>query len=925
MTKKFILSLTLLFCSLTILAQRQNINGSIIDTSRTPLVTATVMLMTPDSIFKSFATTDGEGDFVLESVPQGDYYIQVNFLGYLAYFQDVVVGDKPVDLGVITMQTESKVFDEVVVMGERNPVEINKDTISYNAASFKTQVNADVEALLKKLPGVEVDRDGNIKAQGEDVNRVLVDGKEFFGTDPKIATKNLPAEAVEKVQVFDKKSEEAEFTGIDDGERNKTINIELKDTHKKGTFGNVEAGGGDEGRYEGRLSLNRFSDKSQISILGMGNNTNQLGFSFNDYVSFSGGMSNAFSGGGGRFRSGGGTGGIPLDFNNDRKGINSTWAGGVNFNKDWGKKTKLRSNYFYNWTGTDLQELIDRKYTLPDRGYSTFDDMDSDSKQFNHRINATFEHELNNGHSLRLTSNITIAEGNNESTNANQIVGDDGTLQNDDNRNNTSSNNQLNINTSLLYRKKFKKKGRSLSATLALSDNDHDTESTLESMIGYYLRNPRIDTIEQLSGALNDSRTYRIESSFSEPLGNNWFAQVNYRWRKNDYDALVNVYDDYLTDPLFNSFLSNHYQNGYLYNQLGFQVTRSRESSSLTIGADYQNSSLDGKNISDDVNVNRNFNFILPYLRYNYYFTSMKSFRLRYNAQVREPNVQQLQPVRDNSDPLNLRLGNPDLKPEYSHSANLGFSLFDQFNFITFFSNVRLTYTKDKISTQQTIDDQNVRISKPINVKDDFTTNGFISFGAPIKPIKWTFNLSPSVTFNRGISYINEVSNITKLTNHRYTLRFENRKKELFDVGLGGTFGFNNVTYDINEDLNQKYINHRAFVDFGIISEKILTFNTSFDYSIYENKDTGLKSEIPVWNASISKTFLKNKVGELKFAAFDLLDRRQGITQDAALNYIETRMSNTLGRYFLLSFRYNIRTGVAPAPTPNFKMWRGRR
>lgn len=299
--KRFILSALLLITGCA-MAQKFIIKGTVTDSSRAAMPSATVMLMSAkDSSLVNFTVTDAQGGFELRNVSRGDYRVQITFVGFAPFSKSVLASDfvsPVVSVGELQLQPATKQLDEVLVMGEKAPVTVKRDTIEFNAGSFKTQANANVEDLLKKMPGIQVETDGSIRAQGEQVQRVMVDGREFFGRDPKLATRNLPADAVDKVQVFDKKSDQAVFTGIDDGQREKTINLELKEEKRNGAFGTLTAGGGTDSRWQGRASINKFGKGSQLSLLGMGNNVNEQGFSIDDYMNFSGGTRQVMGGGG---------------------------------------------------------------------------------------------------------------------------------------------------------------------------------------------------------------------------------------------------------------------------------------------------------------------------------------------------------------------------------------------------------------------------------------------------------------------------------------------------------------------------------------------------------------------------------------------------------------------------------------------------
>ncbi|MCB0634469.1 MAG: hypothetical protein KDD15_32270, partial [Lewinella sp.] len=422
--KQRLLLLLIFLSGLTTVALRAqspknfDLKARVIDAEdQTPLVSATVMLLSvQDSALISFGRSEDDGSLGMKRVPNEQaYLLRITYLGY--HMKDVLlpfpVNEALLDLGTIKMQTQSALLNEVVVAEEHIPVRINKDTIEYNARAFKTTPNAPVEDLLKKLPGMEVDRDGNIRAQGERVEQVTVDGKEFFGRDPKAATRNLPAEAVDKVQVYDKKSEQAEFSGVDDGSRQKTVNLELKDDFKKGAFGSAEAGYGTEDRFNLKGSLNRFSPKQQFSVIGMGNNINRQGFSFDDYMQFTGAMRRMMSGGGGTMR---------LTFNSDEMdfpidfgantGFTDTWAGGLNYNRDWSKGNELTASYIFSNLDRNTETDTYRENYLSDGKLIFEDHADEDNLRQFHRFNVGLERELDSLNQIQW--NLRLLSSHNE-------------------------------------------------------------------------------------------------------------------------------------------------------------------------------------------------------------------------------------------------------------------------------------------------------------------------------------------------------------------------------------------------------------------------------------------------------------------------------------------------------------------------------
>ncbi|HET9053943.1 MAG TPA: TonB-dependent receptor, partial [Cyclobacteriaceae bacterium] len=431
---RLLVLLTAVFAAQALYAQKITVKGKLVDSSEIPLPMATILFLNPkDSTLLNFGSTNKDGLFEVKNLNRAEYLFKVTYIAQAPLY--VMISPKPeeviIDLGIQKMEPESTLLGEMEIRGARAPVTIKKDTIEFNAGSFKTQPNAVVEDLIKKMPGMEVDNDGTIRAQGETVQRVTVDGKEFFGRDPKLATRNLPADAVEKVQVFDRKSDQAQFTGIDDGQREKTINLELKEEKRNGMFGNAIGGYGTDNRFMGKLSLNRFSKGQQLSVVGTANNINEQGFSFDDYMTFTGGA-NAFAGGGGGTRTitigGGGGGGAGMQLGGGQtNGLMNTYGGGVNFNKDLSRKTKLNANYFVNYLDHDIIQETDREYFNTTNFKYYRDSTIQRSTNLNHRLNVIVDHEFDSANSVKWTNSVTYSDTESEQINGSKNMAEDGT------------------------------------------------------------------------------------------------------------------------------------------------------------------------------------------------------------------------------------------------------------------------------------------------------------------------------------------------------------------------------------------------------------------------------------------------------------------------------------------------------------------
>lgn len=920
-------SLFTLHFSLPNFAQKINFKGSVRDTANRPLEGATVMLMEPkDSSLVTFARSQSSGNFELKNLDRQAYLLKITFLGLRPYNQLIQPTD--VNLGEIRMQAIPKDLNEVVIRGERSPVTIKADTIEYNADSFKVQPNAVVEDLLKRLPGVEVEKDGTVKAQGQQVRRVTVDGKEFFGHDPKLATKNLPADAVDKVQVFDRKSDQAQFTGIDDGQREKSINLTLKEEKKKGAFGNVNAGLGPDSRYSTRASINRFTKTKQIAFLGMGNNVNQQGFSIDDYMNFTGAAQRMMSGGGGvrlSFNSDEDSP-IPLNFGGRNNGFVRSWGGGLNYNNQINKKTDLQSNYFYN----DLNQLIEREVNretfLPNGSFKTQQNTAQSTQNTTHRANLTLDHKIDSLNSLKWTNNASYAINSAQTGSGSSSRNQNGLLENEGARQSLSKGNNWRINSELLWRHKFNKKGRTLSTNFILGIDQNDRNGTLNAINTFYATNgqkQRIDTLRQTNTQTNDRFNYGLTASYTEPIAKRKYLEFNYAFQQSRNDVNRQVFDVNQEGrvPRFNALLSNQFRNNFTYQRGGFNFRVNEKLYNFSAGLSVQQSKLEGDLILQKTQINRTFVNALSNARFQYNFSTSRNINLTYDTDVREPSIQQLTPIVDNSDPLNVVLGNPNLRPEYNHRANLNFFSFNQLSFSNFFAFLNLTYTTNKIANGQQIDEKLVRTYQPVNVKDDYNLNANIAKGFRIKAIGTRVNLSTNLLMNRGITPVNGIDNRTCRLESRNTLRLEYRYKEIIDISTSAAIAYNQTAYSLNNALNQSFVNQNYDVEGNFKLAKTLNFSTALDYSIYNFAGSSFNQKVPLWNASISKFFLKNNRGELKLSVVDLLNRNVGISRNAQMNFLQDERIRSLGRYFLLSFTYSLK-GLGGLPSGGVRIIR---
>jgi hypothetical protein len=905
---------------------RVTVKGTLIDSSQTALSGATVMLLLPkDSSLVSFGRTTDKGTFEFRGVRRGAYLFKASYVGYLPVQQDFTTGDgEGTDLGTIRLKPIAKELFEVVIKTAKAPLSIRGDTIEYNASSFKVPPGSTVEDLLRKLPGMQVDQDGNIKAQGQDVKRVTVDGKEFFGGDPKAATKNLPADALSKVQVFDGKSEQARITGIDDGKKEKTLNLELKEDAKKGAFGKVTAGVGTKERAELKGNYNRFNKKEQFSVLGFGNNTNQTGVSFDDYQDFRGSQSFNFGddatfgfSSGGRFITfDDDNTAVPLGGNRNR-GFSNNFGLGVNYNYTT-KKTKLSTNYFYNQSKQALEALLNRETFLPrPRGsLLTTDDNTRFTFNGNHRLGVRWEANLDSSNTLLLLINGRGNTGN-ERFDSNQLLNelDSNRAELPDRQGQTVIDNDnefdaLTLSSSLIYRHKFRKKGRNFAASVSYNRNNSDGLNFQRSDNTFPDRAPL--RINQRVENESEREEYRSSLLFIEPFAKKfyWETFYNVSLRRDEVDR--NFFDRTESGEQFNATLSRYYTNRLLFNRLGSSVRYSHKGLNLSAGLAAQQFNQQGQFAVDQAassftEVNRSFFNLLPNASLNYDLKKNRYLYGGYSVDTRQPSTRDLQPIEDNSNPRYIQVGNPELLPALNHNVNLGFNKFNPGTFVNLFLGLNYTYNVNQIVYNQTVNEQLVTRTQPVNLSGGQNAGGYFGFGFPLKKTKATMNLNTSLNFGKSPIYINGILNQTFTDNLNLNLRLDLTPSNKFTLYSSAGFNLTDAQYSINTTQNSQFTNQTYTADGNAEFGKGLFLNANFNYRIFQNPRFGINQDVPILNLALYKIFLKSKKAEVRLTAYDVLNRNLGVTQSQTANFVTTERVSTLARYFMLSLTYNMR------------------
>ncbi len=926
MRKIFLLILSICFTTGLLAQKNGSVKGLAFDTiSKQPVAAATItVLEKKDSSLVTFTMTGNDGRFELKGLANGEYRLLITHINYHNSNSLFTVSDvaKNADLGNVTMNDAVKVLAEAVVRTEAPPVTLIGDTVQYNAGSFKVQPNASVEQLLKKLPGIKVDKDGTIKAQGEKVTKVLVDGKEFFGNDPKIATKNLPADAIDKVQVYDKQSDQAQLTGFEDGNYEKTINLKLKKDKKKGVFGKVNAGAGNKERYEGKFNVNSFKGARQFSAIGMGNNTNAEGFSFMDILNFTGEMARMQRSGGGNINinvSGDEAAAMGVGGGGRNSGINTAWGGGLNYNNIIGTKLDFQSNYFYNRYNPKQESHIQRQYFLPDSSYYYNQNSFTDNLSNSHRFNLNTLYQIDSMNSIRITPSFSYQKTNNRSQTDYQTLSEDKILTNEGFSNNTSATQGYNFRNDIIWRKKFARKGRTFSLSLQTSLNESNGDGSLSSINKFYKPDGSLlkrDTLNQQNTTTGDLRGYTARAVYTEPLWKKSLLELSVgksntkstsQKLTNDYNKQNEKYDQ------LNNFLTNDFENTYGYTTAGIRIRTQMKKYSYSFGANWQQAQLEGKittGIKDSL-ISKTFRNILPNARVQYNISKFKSLSFSYATATNQPTMAQLQPVPDNSNSLNIKEGNPDLKQEFNHTIQASLNLVSPYKNKNLFMFLTMQTTQNKIVNYDTINQLGVKRTKPVNVNGVYNINSNISYSMPVRFLKGTVEISSNTGLLKTKQFINTVGNDIKTFSIGPDLRLDMNPTEKLSIGVGAGFNYNKTKYSLQSALNTNYLSQEYTASLDWEMPKGFFFATDFNYIINSQRASGFNVKVPLWNASISKQMLKYNRGEIKFAARDLLNKNIGISRNTNNNYIEDSRVLTLRQFFLLSFTYSLsKTGL---------------
>jgi hypothetical protein len=919
---QFIFINCLLLMSYVGFAQNLTIQGTIKDSiAKRALNSATVSLVyANDSSLVSFSRTNEAGVFNFKNVSPGNYLISVSYVGYIPKWVPVITGtEKTVDMGLIYMN-DVNTMSTVTVTARRPPVVINGDSVEFNSENFKTAPNAVVEDLLKKMPGMEVDKSGGITVNGKKVTKVFVNGKEFFTGDPVMATKNLPADAVDKIQVYDRKSDQAMFTGIDDGSEETAINLKLKKDRNKSTFGKLNGGAGTPSVFDAQGNVNVINNEEQFSAIGGANNTNRQNFSNRNIVNFSGG-------GGGRPGAGGG---ITLNFSGgsgetdaNAQGIAETYSIGGNYSNLFNnKKTEFNANLSIS----DVERNnISNSFTqnlTPGNAFNRISNSNSIAGNKQQNFGSTIDHKVNENFSFRFTPSLGLQQTTNYSEDSTQTYLTNGNLLNSNTTIASSASDAVNAASTLLLRKKFAKKGRTISSTITQSFNrSNSTGNQYTEQLSYINNKLTNDSVlDQQNTRKGENSSYSANLIYTEPLGKKSLLEFNTYLSKSIGSSSRKIYDySTLTDGygVLNTRLTNEFNSEYTYSGGGMSYRSNQKKYNFSTGFSLQKAVLAGENISAKTKLSQSFQDILPNATFRYNFSQTKNLNVDYRTSTNQPSITQLQPVLDQSNINRQSIGNPDLKRSYVHNLNIRFFSSKILAGKNFFSTLNASTTNNSIVNYDSVLPNRTILTRPVNVDGAYRINGSVNYGFGIKKLKSRLSFGLNAGLNNNISYANGLLNtiVTKSTGP--SMSYTYIVDDVIDINLTARYSFSQTSNEVNPTLNTNFLTKVFGADMTNYLPLNIVLNQSFNYAINTGRAEGFNTAIPIWNASFSKFFLKNKRAEIKMSAFDLLNKNIGINRNVSQNQIVDRSYNVISQYFMLTFTYSLqKSGLGGGARP---------
>jgi hypothetical protein len=895
-----------------------SVSGQITDTAaHLKLQNSSISLLNAkDSTLTSFTRSNADGTFAFKNQKTGKYILLITYPGYADYVEHFQLDSlhKQKDIGRLNLVLKATLLKDVLIRGNAAAIKIKGDTTEFNAGSYKIQPNSKVEDLLRQLPGIQIDKDGKITAQGETVNKVLVDGEEFFGDDPTLVTKNIRGDMVDKVQLYDKKSDQATFTGIDDGQKSKTINIKLKEDKKNGYFGKLDAGIATKDFYQAQGMVNIFKGKKKFAAYGTLGNTGKTGLGWEDNSKYG-------SSGGVEFMEGGGimittTGNDELESFDGRfngEGIPLVRSGGMHYETKWNQdKYSLNTNYKIGSLAVDGVKSVISQNNLPDSAIINNSNQNFHNYMFRHKLDATYQIKLDTTSNLKIMVDGTKRNNETQTDFASTSISENNTLLNDNVRNVSNNGDQTMFNGSVLYTKKLKKKGRTFSLNLSEAANKNDTKGFLNSTSRFYTQN-QIDStqvIDQYKTAATKSNVFSSNLTYSEPLTKSFSLVMNYGFGLSNSTADRRSYNrsqagDY---NLLDTAFSNDFRLNQMTNQVGAMFNYRKNKSVVGFGTKATFLNFEQVDRVSDYKFDRNFINWNPQATYQYKFSSQRSLYLNYNGNSSQPSVEQIQPLRNNTDPLNIVLGNPNLRPSFNNRLNLSYSSYKILSNQSFFASGSYGFSYNAIVRNVVTDAVGKSTYQSINLSNkkpsDFRL--YAGFNRKISPLNGNGGLSFSTNGNTYFNYVNNELNETKSNSYNASLNFNSYKEKKYSMYISG-----GPTYSTNESSLQKQLNDNGWGlnANGSVSVYLpgkLEISTDGNYQ-YKQATASFSDnfEMFIWNASLAKKFFKSENLKLVASGNDLLNQNKGFRRSAFGNMITQNTYTSIQRYFMLSLTWD--------------------
>ncbi|MEN9993612.1 MAG: hypothetical protein RL762_269 [Bacteroidota bacterium] len=898
MKKLLLLSLTFLFSALSY-SQNMKVSGRLVDSAGVqPIHQASIMAIhLRDSVLVSFTRSNANGEFTFNNLPLDSFQLLIEHSNWTPRSIYLMGSAKKTTFDLPDIRLYPKVQDvkEVVVTRNRNAMYFSGDTLIFVADSFKVAANAVVEDLLKKLPGIKVEDDGSITSQGKEISQVLVDGDEFFGSDPTIATKNLAANGVASVQVYEKKNEDA-AAGEDD--KIQVLDLKLKDEAKRGYFGkaavasDLNQGAADKTFYESELLFNKFNKTQKISVFMLASNTPKSSFGFGDMNKF--GLDNERDASGLNF--------WDRDSKGDNSGIPQTLKTGVYYNDRLSEKVKLGVNYAYYDSRLQANTSSQTQYFLADSSYYTKDSTNNQSTSSSHRFNLNLQIDLDSLTKLEIKPNVHFDLGTQNNTSINDFRDDNFASYLLTNVNNTYDSKGVSSNSEASLRRKFGKKDRELEAKYILRYNDNSSEGQLTTNTNALF----FDTvINQRKTNNNFGNTNYITLSYTEPLSKSFLLTTEYFLELGASNQARYTYNPNLAGEFsqVDSLFTNDFVNERRQHRATSTLTYLYKSHRISGGLGFRNIQIDNTNQFSGVGINQNISNFLPNFSYQFKPSMAKRMSIRYTTYSAPPSANDLQPVRDNTNPNRIQEGNPDLKPNYQHQLNFNANVWQAMTGRYIWSGGNATFTQNAFGNSTTYDQLGRTISKTVNVDGNMFATIYAGGGYPILNRKLTFEPSLNASYFKNNNFINGQLNTTSTTTLNGAFSIEVSLDSL-ELNVGADYTYVNPLTTLSSFSNQPYSTQKYFMTGDWRLPAHFRFKWELNYTLNRGRAAAYNRDLFIVDLELQKAFLKTENLILGLSINDLLNQNINVQRTVSGNMITDNYTRIITRYFLLRLTY---------------------